>query len=52
VGAWAADREHHYDRRTDVVHFTVIGPPGLRQSIANLYPDYRMSVSSALEPAS
>jgi lipopolysaccharide transport system ATP-binding protein len=44
VGAWGSSQEHHYDRRVDAIHFRVVGPVHLSQSLANCFPSYRMEV--------
>jgi homopolymeric O-antigen transport system ATP-binding protein len=45
VGAWGFKEESHYDRRVDVIHFTVHGDCGtLGGSVVNLEPHYQMAV--------
>jgi ABC-type polysaccharide/polyol phosphate transport system ATPase subunit len=47
VGAWGKLQEHHYDRLVDVLHFRVVGPFHLSQSLANCFPVYKMIVRTS-----
>ena len=51
AGAWAHSQEHHYDRRVDALHFKVVGPFHLSQSLANCFPVYRMIVRAGKDTA-
>ncbi len=42
-GAWSLFADKHYDRRVDVIHFTVRGDPKLELSLVNLFPRFSAS---------
>ena len=44
VGAWSFASDTHYDRRTDAIHFHVVGPKAISQSLVNVEPAYRSKV--------
>jgi energy-coupling factor transporter ATP-binding protein EcfA2 len=48
-GAWSLFADKHYDRRVDVLHFTVRADPNLELSMVNMRPHY--SVSKLEAPA-